>query len=275
MPIELVAEIGINHNGDMALAKKLIDVASSAGVDFVKFQKRNIDLVYTPEELAAKRESPWGTTNGDQKRGLEFSAEQYNEIDRYCREKKIGWFASPWDLDSLSLLYSFPDCRFIKVPSPLLTNTRLLVECASHDRPVILSTGMSTLDMLDDAIGILGPNKIACIMHCTSTYPSKPEELNLNCIRTLKDRYPWAKIGFSNHNPGVIYMPIAAALGAEMIEYHITLDRSSYGSDQAASIEPEGTFKLVKYLRGVEAAMGDGVKKIYDSELPIMKKLRK
>jgi N-acetylneuraminate synthase len=272
---EVVAEIGINHNGNIEIAKKLIDVAHTAGCDYVKFQKRTIENVYTQEELNTKRESPWGNTFGDQKRGLEFNGDQYIEISKYCENKGIGWFASPWDLDSLDLLYSISGWKFIKIPSPLLTNTELLATCAVLPKQVILSTGMSEIPMIDRAIDILGKDKIYCIMHCTSTYPSKPEELNLNCIKTLKERYPWAKIGFSNHNPGIIYMPIAVSLGAEMIEFHITLDRSMYGSDQSASVEPEGVFKLVKYIRGVERAMGDGVKKIYDSEIPIMRKLRR
>jgi N-acetylneuraminate synthase len=272
---EVVAEIGINHNGDIELAKRMIDVAVAAGCDYVKFQKRTIDLVYTKEELLAPRQSPWGTTNGDQKRGLEFNGDQYEELDLYCFGKGIAWFASPWDLESLQFLARFDGCDFIKIPSALLTNEELLEACLDVDKQVILSSGMSDIPMIDNAVRILGKEKIYCIMHCTSTYPSKPEELNLKCIPDFKKRYPWAKIGFSNHNPGIIYMPIAVALGAEMIEYHITLDRSSYGSDQAASIEPEGTFKLVKYIRGVEKAMGDGVKRIIDSEIPIMKKLRR
>jgi N-acetylneuraminate synthase len=272
---EIVVEIGINANGDVNLAKKLIDAACVAGCDYVKFQKRTIELVYTKEELDFKRDSPWGTTTREQKEGLEFGVEDYREIDEYCHRRGISWFGSPWDLDSLDLLAGFDSCRFIKIPSALITDGAMLGACRPINKPVILSTGMSTVDMVDRAIKILGQDKIYCIMQCTSTYPSKPEELNLNCIRMLKARYPWAKIGFSNHNPGIIFMPIAVALGAEMIEFHITLDRSSYGSDQAASIEPEGTFKLVKYIRGTEQAMGDGIKKIYDSEIPILKKLRR
>ncbi|MFA5340204.1 MAG: N-acetylneuraminate synthase family protein [Clostridia bacterium] len=272
--IETVAEIGINANGSIDIAKKMIDVAASAGCDYVKFQKRNIDLVYTQEELDSPRKSQWGNTFRDQKQGLEFTRTNYEEIAFYCKGK-IGWFASPWDFDSLKFLTSFPSCKFVKIPSALITDEKILSCCRNFDRKVILSTGMSTMDMIDNAIKILGKDKIYCIMHCTSTYPSKPSELNLNCIKTLKQKYPWAKVGFSNHNPGIIYMPIAAALGAEMIEYHITLDRSMEGSDQASSIEPEGCFKLNKYLKGASESLGDGIKKIYDSELPIIKKLRK
>jgi len=271
--IELIAEAGINHNGNMDLAKKLIDVAYSAGCHYVKFQKRDIDLVYSKEELDKPRESVWGTTTREQKEGLEFSYEEYEEIKRYCGDR-IGWFASPWDIKSLYDLILLKS-KYIKIPSALITDKELLRSCVDYDSQVILSTGMSTLSMIDEAIEILGKDRVSCIMACTSTYPSKPEELNLNFITTLKQRYPWVKIGFSNHNPGIVYMAIAAALGAEMIEFHITLDRAMPGSDQASSIEPEGVFKLSKYIRGIEQAMGDGVKKIYDSEIPIMKKLRK
>lgn len=272
---EIISEIGINHNGDLDTAFRLIDVAASAGVDYVKFQKRDVDLVYTPGELAAPRQSPWGITNGDQKRGLEFGTREYMEIDRYCKARGIRWFFSVWDLNSLEFSLRF-DHPFVKVPSALITDKELLSACRYlTDRGVILSTGMSTWEMVDAAVEVVGTDKIACIMHCTSTYPSKPDELNLSCIASMRWRYPWAKIGFSNHNPGVIYMPIAAAMGAEMIEYHSTLDRSMYGSDQAASIEPEGTFKLVKYVRGVDMAMGSGEKYILDSEIPILKKLRR
>ena len=272
---EIIAEIGINHNGNIEIAKKLIDVAHASGCNYVKFQKRNIDLVYSKAELDTPRESPWGTTTRDQKYGLEFFRDHYQIIDSYCHRKGIWWFASPWDEDSVLFLNQFKDCQFIKIPSALITNDSILEESRDTGKPIILSTGMSTLDMVDHAIDVVGKDKIYCIMHCTSTYPSKPEELNLRCITTLREKYPWAKIGFSNHNPGIIFMPIAVALGAEMIEFHITLDRSIYGSDQSASIEPEGTFKLVKHIRNVGLAMGDGVKKIYDSEIPIIKKLRK
>jgi N-acetylneuraminate synthase len=272
---EVVAEIGINHNGNIDTAKQMIDVACAAGCDYVKFQKRNIDLVYTKEELDAPRESPWGSTFREQKKGLEFDGYEYDQIEDYCYKRGIGWFASPWDLDSLQFLAQYESCEFIKIPSPLLTNEAILKSCLDIDKPVILSSGMSNINMVDNAVGILGNDNIHCIMHCTSTYPSKPEELNLACIPEFKKRYSWVKIGFSNHNSGIIFMPMAVALGAEMIEFHITLDRSSYGSDQAASIEPEGVFKLIKHIRNTEKAMGDGVKKIYPSELPIMKKLRR
>ena len=272
---EVIAEIGINANGSIETAKRMIDVAVSAGCDYVKFQKRDIDLVYTKAELDAPRESPWGKTNGDQKRGLEFDLQDYHLIDYYCRERKIKWFFSVWDINSLKMATLF-DNPFIKIPSALITDVELLTACKElTDKPIILSTGMSTWGIVDEAFRMLGRERTYCIMHCTSTYPSKPSELNLNCLKTMKLRYPFTKIGFSNHNPGIIYMPVAAALGAEMIEFHITLDRAMYGSDQAASIEPEGVHKLMKYIRGIDIAMGDGIKKIFESEVPIMKKLRR
>lgn len=271
--VELVYEVGINANGSIELVKKMIDVAYSAGCHYVKLQKRNVEVVYTKEELETPRESPWGSTTREQKYGLEFTKGQYDEIDRYCRGK-IKWFASPWDIDSLWFLAEYRDCAFIKIPSALITNFTLLSEAKKTGIPVIISTGMSTTQQIDNAVTELG-SSLYCLMHCTSTYPSKPEELNLNVIRYFKETYPNVKIGFSNHNPGLIYMPVAVALGAEMIEFHGTLDRSMYGSDQAASIEPEGVYHLVKWVRGVEEAMGDGVKRVYDSEIPIMRKLRR
>jgi len=198
------------------------------------------------------------------------------EINYHCISRSMNWFASPWDINSIQFLKQFSsETRFLKIPSALITDRKYLLTCKATGMPLIISTGMSTYDMIDECIETVGRDRIYCIMHCTSTYPSKPEELNLNCIRDYKARYPWTKIGFSNHNPGIIYMPIASALGAEMIEFHITLDRSMFGSDQAASIEPEGTYRLVKYLKGVSQAMGDGIKCIYESEVPIIKKLRR
>ena len=270
----MVAEIGINHNGDINIAKQLIDIAHFSKCNYVKFQKRDILQVYSKEELDKPRESPWGTTTREQKEGLELSCDDFNEIDRYCKGK-IGWFASPWDVNSLDFLGMHPGCAFIKLPSPLITNERLLASCHNYDKQVILSTGMSNMEEIDRAIEALGRKKIYAILACTSTYPTKNEEINLNFIKTLKRIYPWAKIGFSNHSPGIIFMPVAVALGAEMIEFHITLNRSMYGSDQPSSFEPEGVMKLRKYIDGVEQAMGDGVKQVYASEIPIKEKLRR
>jgi len=272
--IELVAEIGINHSGDIDIAKKLIDVISAAGIQYVKFQKRQIDLVYTEEELNKPRESPWGTTTRQQKEGLEFGYDDYVEIDKYCRSKAVKWFASPWDVSSLFFLGSF-DVPFIKIPSALITNMEMLDMCRQTKKPVILSTGMSTLDMVDKAITVLGKDNIYCIMACTSTYPTSPDEINAKCIETLKHTYPWAKIGFSNHYPGLMAMVMATTLGAEMIEFHVTLDRTMYGSDQAASIEPHGVFQLMERIKLIGRMLGNGEKRIYDSEHPIIAKLRK
>ncbi len=272
--IELIGEIGINANGSVAIAKKLIDACHIAGVDYVKFQKRSIDAVYTPEELKIPRISPWGTTTKEQKNGLEFTVDQYKELDKYCKSKPIGWFASPWDVKSMSLL-SFCGCRMIKVASPMLTNYGFLEICKQFDMPLILSTGMSDYNLIKKAVDVVGRERIYGILHCTSTYPTKEEEINLKCITEMKRRYPWAKIGFSNHFPGIPFIVAAAALGAEIIEFHITLDRNMYGSDQASSLEPHAVMKVAKYIRGVELALGNGMKQIYDSELPIIKKLRR
>jgi N-acetylneuraminate synthase len=272
--IEIVAEIGLNHNGDLEIAKKLIDVAASAGIDYLKFQKRDIDLVYSKEELDKPRESPWGTTTREQKQGLEFSELEYLELDEYCQSKRIKWFGSPWDVNSAAFLGAF-DIPFIKIPSALITNLELLDVCKQIGKPVIISTGMSTLDQVDRTVSVFGKQNIECIMHCTSTYPTDPMEVNIKCIPELKERYPWTKIGFSNHYPGLMAMTLAAAYGIEMLEFHITLDRTMYGTDQAASIEPSGTFELMQRLKLIKRMMGDGKKKVYDSEIPIMKKLRK
>lgn len=269
----IVAEIGINHNGDLKLTKQLIDVAASAGCQYVKFQKRCIELVYTREELSTPRESPWGKTNGDQKRGLEFNMMEYREIDAYCKDKGIGWFASPWDVVSIDDMARF-DPPFLKVPSALITNMDYLDKINATKIPVILSTGMSTFAQVDDAMTFLG-TQVEYILHCTSTYPSRADEQDLKVIGWLKETYPNYKIGFSNHSPGLTFMLAAVALGAEMIELHITRDRSMYGSDQSASIEPEGLHKLTKHIRSLEEAMGDGIKKVHDREYPIMSKLRR
>jgi len=269
---KLVVEIGINANGSVDTAKRMIDIAVAAGADFVKFQKRTVEVVYTKEELGVPRESPWGKTTRDQKMGLEMGSREYGEIAGYCRGR-IRWFASPWDVESVRFL-SYYNLPYIKVASPMLTNMGLLEEIRKIGRPVILSTGMSTVEMIDNAIDVVGKFLVHYILHCTSTYPSASNELNLKCIQTLKLMYPWAKIGFSNHHPGLVFMAAAVALGAEMIECHVTCDRSLYGSDQASSIEPEGIFRLVKWIRGIEQALGNGTKRIYDSELPIIKKLR-
>ena len=273
--IKLVAEIGINHNGDLDLAKKLIDVSVLAGCQYVKFQKRTIDLVYSEEELNKPRESSWGTTTRQQKEGLEFGRDAYSEIDLYCAIKGIEWFASPWDLESVKFLSEFEDCPYIKIPSALITNLELIEACAEYNKPLILSTGMSTWKEVDKAIDTVGKDAIEYILHCTSTYPTSPDECNVSCMDSLKERYPWARVGFSNHYPGLMAMVLALAHNAEMLEFHITLDRTMYGSDQAASIEPQGIFKLAEYIKLIEQMRGDGKKRIYPSEMPIMEKLRR
>ena len=270
---EIIYEVGINANGDLDIAKKMIDVAVAAGCDYVKFQKRNVNLVYKREELDTPRKSPWGKTNRDQKFGLEFDLYDYKKIDKYCKSKGIKWFASPWDLDSLRFLEDFK-IPFIKIPSALVTNNDFLLSCRETKIPLIVSTGMCNWEMVDHIEKILS-NSVYCMMHCTSTYPTAIDELNLNAIKVMRKCYPQYRIGFSNHHQGLTPMIIAASMGAEMVEFHGTLDRSMYGSDQAASIEPEGVFRLVKHIRGVEKAMGDGEKLIYDSEKPIIKNLRR
>ncbi len=271
-PIFITAEIGINHNGDIELAKQLIDKAIDAGANAVKFQKRTIDTVYNPEELARPRENPFGSTNGDLKRGLEFGQKEYEEIDRYCKEKKILWYSSCWDEDSVDFMEQFnPPCY--KIASPSLTDHNLLKHHVKYNRPIIISTGMSTLDEIDAAIKILDKNKLI-ILHCTSTYPSEPRELNLRTINSLKKRYS-IPVGYSGHEVGLATSLAAATLGACMIERHITLDRAMWGSDHAASVEPGGIARLIKDVRAIEQALGDGVKKIYDSEKPIIEKLRR
>ncbi len=271
-PCFVIAEIGINHNGDMALCKKLIDAAADAGCDAVKFQKRTVDVVYTAEELARPRENPFGATNGDLKRGLEFGKEQYKEIDAYCKAKNILWFASCWDEGSVDFMEQFdPPCY--KIASASLTDDGLLRHHKATGRPIIVSTGMSTLEQIDHAVDVLGKDKVV-ILHCTSTYPSKLEELNLRCVPAFVERFG-VPIGYSGHEVGLAPTFAAVVMGACVVERHITMDRSMWGSDQAASVEPQGIQRLVKDIRAYEAALGDGVKKVYDSEKPIIAKLRR
>lgn len=271
-PCFIVAEIGINHNGSVDIAKKLIDAAVLAGCDAVKFQKRTVDVVYTPAELATPRENPFGPTNGDLKRGLEFGEKEYGEIDSYCKEKGIMWFVSCWDEGSVDFMERFnPPCY--KIASASLTDDNLLRHHRKTGRPIIISTGMSTIEQIDHAVEILGSGNLV-ILHCTSTYPSQVEELNLKAIKSLAERYG-VPIGYSGHEVGLAPSVAAAALGACMLERHITLDRAMWGSDQAASVEWQGFWRLVKDVRAIEKAMGDGIKRLYDSEVPVMKKLRR
>lgn len=272
-PCFIVAEIGINHNGDVEIAKKLIDVAAASGCDAVKFQKRTVEVVYTAAELAKPRESPWGKTNGDQKRGLEFGHEQYEAIDAHCRARGILWFASPWDEDSVDFLEEFdPPCH--KLASASLTDDGLLRHIRSKGRPVILSTGMSTMGEVEHAVEVLGTDGLV-LMHTVSTYPANNEDLNLRVIQTLIRRFPNVPIGYSGHERGTTLSVNAVALGAVMVERHITLDRTMYGSDQSASLEPAGLKLMVDKIRALEAALGDGIKRVLPQEVSIKEKLRR
>ena len=271
-PCFIIAEIGINHNGDIETAKKLINVAHFCGCNAVKFQKRTVDKVYTKEELSIPRDSIFGKTNGDLKRGLEFDYDEYKIIDDYCKELKMPWFASCWDVDSVDFIEQFDVCAH-KISSACLTDIELLKKIKSTNKPVLLSTGMSTIDEIDKAVDILGTDNLI-IYHCTSTYPTSNNEINLNAIPMLKERYN-CPIGFSGHERGIFPSSAAVILGACSVERHITLDRTMWGSDQAASLEPEGLRKLVRDIRNVKDILGDGIKVVYESELPIRKKLRR
>lgn len=271
--IFIIAEIGINHNGDLSIAKQLIDVAAEAGADAVKFQKRTIDKVYTQEFLDSARESPWGKTQRAQKEGLELDADDLREIDGYCRQKNIKWFASAWDIESQKFLRQF-DLPYNKIASAMIVYEDLLKEVASEKRHTFISTGMSTAKEIDRAVEIFrGAGCPFELMHCVSTYPMNDGDANLKRIRTLRDRYN-VNVGYSGHEVGLTVSIAAAALGVTSLERHITLDRAMYGSDQAASIEPDGFRRLVRAVRTVEAAMGDGAIDIQEKEVPIAVKLR-
>lgn len=275
MPVKIIAEIGINHNSDMSICKRMIDVAASSGCDFVKFQKRNPDACVPNDQKGIMRDTPWGRMSYlDYRWKMEFGLEEFYEIEAHCKSRGIGWFSSAWDVDSLSFLKKFSP-PYVKIPSALMGNFTFLNCCKIFGTPVIMSTGMCDYDIIEDSIRCVGKENVACIMHCTSTYPTKTDEMNLRCIQDFRNIYDFTDIGFSNHHPGLIFMPVAVALGASWIEFHLTLDRAMWGTDQAASIEPEGVAKLVKWIRNIEAALGDGEKRIFDSEIPIMKKLRK
>jgi N-acetylneuraminate synthase len=271
-PCYVVAEIGINHNGDIQLAEQLIDTAEAAGCNAVKFQKRTIDVVYTPEELAKPRENPFGGTNGDLKRGLEFGEEEYEEIDRYCRQEDIAWFASCWDEASVDFMDRFnPPCY--KIASACLTDDALLDYTRAKGKPIILATGMSSLEQIDHAVDVLG-KKDLILLHAVSTYPSNYDQLNLRVIPEMRRRYG-VPIGYSGHETGLPSSVAAVALGACMVERHVTMGRAMWGSDQAASLEPNGLTRLMRDIRLIELSMGSGVKQVLDVELPIIKKLRR
>ncbi len=271
-PTFVIAEIGINHNGDLKIAKELIEQSKNAGADAVKFQKRDLNLVFSKEELDKPRKTPFGETNRDLKEALEFDEQQYKEIDLYCKEIGIMWSASAWDLNSLDFLMKF-DLPFIKIASAMLTDKDLLIAHAKTNKPLIISSGMSTETQIEKAVELLNPNMLA-LLHCTSTYPAKTKQLNLSYIKNLMNKYNFP-IGYSGHEVGLSTTLCAVALGAKVIERHVTLDRSMWGSDQSASVEMQGFSKLIRDIRNFEEAYGDGKKVVYDDELPILQKLRK
>lgn len=271
-PTYVIAEIGINHNGNLDLAKKLISAAHSAGCNAVKFQKRTVNVVYTAAELATPRENPFGTTNGDLKRALEFGFEDYQEIDAFCKSIKLDWFASPWDEGSVDFLERF-DTPCYKVASASITDDNLLRHIRGKGRPIILSTGMSTIEEIDHAVEVAGKKDLV-LLHACSTYPAYYEELNLRVIPELRRRYG-VPVGYSGHETGITSSVAAVVVGACVVERHITMDRAMWGSDQAASLEPNGVHRLVRDIRLVEQSMGDGVKRVYEREKPIIKKLRR
>lgn len=270
----IIAEIGINHNGSLEIAKRLIDVATVAGCDAVKFQKRNPDVCVPEHQKEVMRDTPWGRmTYLDYKYKVEFEKEEYDEIDQYCRERGIAWSASPWDLDSLKFLDQY-DLPFIKIPSAMLTNEELMRQSAKTGKRIIFSSGMSTLEETDKAVEWMREeNADFAILHCNSAYPAPLKDLNLSCIKTLKDRYE-CEVGYSGHEFRLGTTVAAIYLGATILERHITLDRTMWGSDHLSSVEPQGLIKMVQGVRELELAYGDGVKKVTEGELPSRKKLR-
>jgi N-acetylneuraminate synthase len=271
-PCFIIAEIGINHNGDIEIAKKLIDLASVAGCNAVKFQKRTVDVVYTAEELDRPRESPFGETNGDLKYGLEFEKAEYDVIDAYCRAKKILWFVSCWDEQSVDFIDQY-DVPCFKISSASLTDDALIKHTRDKGRPLIISTGMSSLEQVDHAVDVLG-KKDLIVLHSCSTYPADYHELNLKVIPFFRERYG-IPVGYSGHETGLPSSVAAAAIGACVVERHITLERAMWGSDHAASLGSSGIIRLARDIRLAEMAMGDGIKRVMEREVPIMKKLRR
>jgi N-acetylneuraminate synthase len=273
-PTFVIAEIGINHNGDVEIAKQMIDAAVLAGVDAVKFQKRTPELCTPPGQQKQMRETPWGyITYLEYRYKVEFGLDQYHEIDRYCREKNVAWMVSVWDESSVDFMEKF-DTPVYKLPSASLTDLGLIRKARTTGKPLILSSGMSTMEQIRKAVEVAGDENLG-LMHSTSAYPCEPDELNLRMVETLRGEFPNIPIGYSGHEVGLVPSTIAVALGACLVERHLTLDRAMWGSDQAASVEPGGFRKLVKYIRVTEQALGDGVKKVYDSERSVMKKLRR
>jgi len=275
--IYIIAEIGINHNGSIDVAKQLIDIAHVAGCDAVKFQKRNPDVCVPEHQKSVMRETPWGKmTYLEYKYKVEFGDSEYNEIDQYCKQKGIDWSASPWDLDSLYFLNKY-NLSFIKIPSALLNNLDLISEAAKTAKKLILSTGMSTIEEVDSAVEAIKASNSNCdfaLLHCNSSYPAPNEDLNLRCIKTLQDRYN-CEVGYSGHEFGLTTSVASLCMGATIIERHITLDRTMWGTDQMCSVEPQGLIKLVRGVKELNQALGDGVKRVTETELPIKDKLRK
>ena len=270
----ITAEIGINHNGDINVAKKLIDMAVRTGCNAVKFQKRTVEKVYSKEVLDSPRENPWGTTTREQKFGLEFEKKEYDVINSYTKEKGIEWYASAWDLDSQLFLRNY-DLKHNKIASAMLTNLELVNAVAEEKKYTFISTGMSSMDQISNAIEVFRKHNCTFeLMHCNSSYPMNPLEANLNCIKSLREKFK-CNVGYSGHESmGYLICTTAAALGATSIERHITIDRSGYGSDQAASLEEKGLDRMVRDVRLIDIILGDGTKKIWPSEIPVMKKLR-
>jgi N-acetylneuraminate synthase len=273
-PAYVIAEIGINHNGDLNIAKRMIDAAVHAGADAVKFQKRTPNVATPPEQQQQMRETPWGyITYLEYRYKVEFSEEQYREIASYCRQRSIPWMVSVWDEPSVDFMEKF-DTPAYKIPSASLTDFNLIRKARATGKPLILSSGMSTMEQIKMGVAIAGTENLL-LMHCTSTYPCEPEELNLKVIQTLRGEFPTLPIGYSGHEVGLVPSAVAVAFGACMVERHLTLDRAMWGSDQAASVEPGGFERLVKYIRVTEASLGDGLKKVYDSEKSSIQKLRR
>jgi len=273
-PAYIIAEIGINHNGNLEIARHMIDAAVHAGVDAVKFQKRTPEVATPLEQQNQMRETPWGyITYLDYRHKIEFNEEQYREIDAYCKQKGITWLVSVWDEPSVEFMEKF-DTPAYKIPSASLTDFGLIRKARATGKPLILSSGMSTMEQIKQGVSSAGEKDLV-LMHCTSTYPCEPEELNLKMVETLRCEFPDLPIGYSGHEVGLVPSAVAVALGACMVERHLTLDRAMWGSDQAASVEPGGFERLVKYIRVTEAALGDGVKKVYESEKASMLRLRR
>lgn len=273
-PVFVIAEIGINHNGSLDVAKKLIDAAKSAGCDAVKFQKRTPEICVPKDQWYVERDTPWGRmTYIDYRHKVEFSRDDYSVVDKYCNEKNIVWFASCWDVEAVDFIEQF-DVHIYKTASAALTDIDLLLKHKKLNKPVIVSTGMSTMEEIEEAEKIFGEENIL-IAHSTSSYPCPNNELNLKMITTLRDKYPSIPIGYSGHETGLVPTWAAVALGACFVERHITLDRAMWGSDQAASVEPNGFNRLVRNIRDIEQALGDGIKQVYQSELSVRSKLRR